>query len=97
MNEIAKKVLEGKNLSIEEATRVMDWIMSGEASEAQIGSYLTALRMKGETIEEITGSAKGMREKCLQLKGEGNIFNCFSMHLSNINVFEYITIICMFL
>ena len=92
MNEIAKKVLEGKNLSIEEATRVMDWIMSGEASEAQIGSYLTALRMKGETIEEITGSAKGMREKCLQLKGEGNLIDIVGTGGDCTNTFNVSTV-----
>ncbi len=92
MNEIAKKVLEGKNLTIEEATRVMDWIMSGEASEAQIGSYLTALRMKGETIEEITGSAKGMREKCVQLKGEGNLIDIVGTGGDCTNTFNVSTV-----
>ena len=92
MNEIAKKVLEGKNLTIEEATRVMDWIMSGEASEAQIGSYLTALRMKGETIEEITGSAKGMREKCVKLKGEGNLIDIVGTGGDCTNTFNVSTV-----
>ena len=63
MKEYINKVIEGKNLTTEEAAAAMDIIMSGEATPAQIGSYLTALRMKGETIEEITGCAKGMREK----------------------------------
>jgi len=92
MNEIAKKVLEGINLSIEEASLVMDWIMSGEASEAQIGSYLTALRMKGETIEEITGSAKGMRERCLQLKGEGNLIDIVGTGGDCTNTFNVSTV-----
>ena len=51
------------HLQSEEAEAVMDEIMSGEASPAQIGAYLMALRMKGETPEEIVGSAKAMREK----------------------------------
>lgn len=46
-----------------EAEAVMHQIMSGDASDAQIGAYLMALRMKGETPEEITGSARAMREK----------------------------------
>ena len=92
MNEIAKKVLEGINLSIEEASLVMDWIMSGEASEAQIGSYLTALRMKGETIEEITGSAKGMRERCLQIKGEGNLIDIVGTGGDCTNTFNVSTV-----
>ncbi len=49
------------HLHIDEAKMVMLQIMSGGASEAQIGAYLMALRMKGETIEEITGSARAMR------------------------------------
>ena len=57
-----QKVINSKNLSIEEAAAAMSIIMDGEATDAQIGSYLTALRMKGETVEEITGSARSMRE-----------------------------------
>jgi anthranilate synthase/phosphoribosyltransferase len=55
------KVLNGDSLNIEEAEEVMSQIMAGEATPAQIGAYLTALRMKGETVEEITGSARAMR------------------------------------
>jgi anthranilate phosphoribosyltransferase len=51
------------HLQEEEAEAVMQQIMSGDATEAQIGAYLMALRMKGETPEEITGSARAMREK----------------------------------
>lgn len=50
------------HLQTEEAEAVMHQIMNGEASEAQIGAYLMALRMKGETPEEITGSARAMRD-----------------------------------
>lgn len=51
------------HLQEDEAEDVMQQIMSGDATEAQIGAYLMALRMKGETPEEITGSARAMREK----------------------------------
>jgi anthranilate phosphoribosyltransferase len=51
------------HLQVEEAEAVMDEIMSGEATPAQIGAYLMALRMKGETPDEIVGSAKAMRAK----------------------------------
>lgn len=51
------------HLQAEEAEEVMEQIMSGDATEAQIGAYLMALRMKGETPEEITGSARAMRNK----------------------------------
>ena len=50
-----------EDLSYEIAKQVMDEIMSGNASDIQISSYLTALAMKGETIDEITASASGMR------------------------------------
>lgn len=56
-----------ENLSYDMAKSVMDEIMNGEASQIQMSAYLTALAMKGETIEEITGSAKGMREHCVRL------------------------------
>jgi anthranilate phosphoribosyltransferase len=55
------EVINGRHLSVEQAEMAMNIIMSGEATQAQIGSYLTALRMKGETVEEIAGSAKAMR------------------------------------
>ena len=58
-----RKVVEGQHLTAEEAYAVMDQIMSGQATDAQIAAFLTALRMKGETIAELTGFAKVMREK----------------------------------
>ncbi len=56
------------NLSEEQMTGTMRQIMEGNATDAQIGALLTALRMKGETIEEITGAAKVMREKVAAIK-----------------------------
>ena len=55
------EVINGRNLTLAQAEAAMDVIMRGEATPAQIGSYLTALRMKGETVEEIAGSARSMR------------------------------------
>jgi anthranilate phosphoribosyltransferase len=55
------EVINGRDLSQEQAERAMDIIMDGEATPAQIGSYLTALRMKGESVDEIAGSARSMR------------------------------------
>lgn len=56
------EVINRRDLTFEQATDAMNIIMSGEATQAQIGSYLTALRMKGETASEIAGSAKAMRD-----------------------------------
>ena len=56
-----------ENLSYSTAQTVMDEIMSGQASPVQMAAYLTALAMKGETIDEITGSAAGMRAHCVKL------------------------------
>ncbi len=58
-----KKVAEGEDLTESEASQAMDIMMSDRATNAQIACLLTALRMKGETIDEITGLAKGMRQK----------------------------------
>ncbi|RMD52469.1 MAG: anthranilate phosphoribosyltransferase [Candidatus Thermofonsia bacterium] len=55
------EVINGHSLTLAQAEAAMNDIMNGEATPAQIGSYLTALRMKGETVEEIAGSAKSMR------------------------------------
>ncbi len=61
------KLSQKEDLDIETAEIVMDEIMSGKASNLQIGAYLIALSMKGETIEEITASAKIMRQHALKL------------------------------
>ena len=92
MKEYINKVIEGKNLTTEEAAAAMDIIMSGEATPAQIGSYLTALRMKGETVEEITGCAKGMREKCLQLVGKGDLMDIVGTGGDCTNTFNVSTV-----
>lgn len=95
MNEYIKKIMEGEDLTVEEAAAAMDAIMSGEATESQIGSYLTALRMKGETIAEITGSAKGMRDKCLQFKGEGDLLDIVGTGGDCMNTFNVSTVSAM--
>jgi anthranilate phosphoribosyltransferase len=62
MNKIISKLVEGADLTPDEATGAMKTIMSGHATDAQIGSFLTALRMKGETVDEISACASVMRE-----------------------------------
>lgn len=61
------KVIANTNLSEEEMVGVMEEIMSGEATPAQIGSFITGLRMKGESIDEIVGAVRVMREKATRV------------------------------
>ena len=68
-----KIVCDGKSLTEDEAYKAMDIIMSDRASNAQIACLLTALRMKGETIDEITGFAKVMREKMSKVNVKGTL------------------------
>lgn len=63
IKEAIGEVITGKHLTEKDMISVMDEIMSGAATEAQIGSFITALRMKGETIDEIVGAVRVMREK----------------------------------
>ena len=65
-------VLEGKNLSVNEMRGVMEQIMTGQATDAQIGGFLVGLRMKGETVEEITGAAGVMRELAAPVEVSGD-------------------------
>ena len=62
------QLLEGNDLTRAQARRVMDSIMSGEATPAQIGGFLVALRLKGETAEEIAGSAEAMRAHAVAVR-----------------------------
>lgn len=75
IKEAIGKVVAGTHLSEEEMVSVMDAIMSGNATQAQIGAFITALRLKGETVDEITGAARVMREKAtrVQAVAEGDI------------------------
>jgi anthranilate phosphoribosyltransferase len=71
--EVIRKVVEGKDLTRDEAFAVMDSIMSGQATDAQIAAFLTALRMKGETVEELVGFARVMREKVSLVRTRGRV------------------------
>ncbi len=61
------KLSNKENLTYKEAEQVMDEIMSDQATPVQMSAYLTALALKGETIDEITASASGMRAHCIKL------------------------------
>ncbi|MEA3368867.1 MAG: anthranilate phosphoribosyltransferase [Candidatus Ratteibacteria bacterium] len=72
IKEAISKVIEKIDLSQREMESVMDEIMTGRSSPAQIGAFLTALRLKGETVEEITGAARVMRQKAARIKTFGD-------------------------
>jgi len=73
IREAIAKVIAHSDLSEQEMIEVMNEIMGGEATPAQIGSFITGLRMKGETVAEITGAARVMREKATRVEaGEGD-------------------------
>ncbi|MDA2917619.1 anthranilate phosphoribosyltransferase, partial [Nitrospinae bacterium AH_259_B05_G02_I21] len=61
------KVTEGKDLEEREAFEAMGAIMDGGATPAQIGAFLTALKMKGESVPEITGCARAMKQAALTI------------------------------
>jgi anthranilate phosphoribosyltransferase len=73
IKEAIYKLVNREDLTYDEAAAVMDEIMSGNATQAQMASFLTALRMKGETIEEITALAQGMREKGIKVNTDGEV------------------------
>jgi len=83
IREAISRIIEKEDLDEKQMVGVMNEIMNGEASPAQIGSFITALRMKGETIEEISGAAIVMREKATRIstgvavdKGEVLVDTC---------------------
>jgi len=65
--EAIQKTVEGNDLDRKEAFSVMEEIMGGGATEAQIASFITALRMKGETVDEISGFAQAMRQNATRI------------------------------
>ncbi len=71
--EAIHKVVDRQDLTRDEAFSVMDAIMSGQATDAQIAAFLTALRMKGETVEELIGFARVMREKVSAVRTRGRV------------------------
>lgn len=77
IQEALNKLLLRKNLQRNEARRVMDTLMEGQATQAQIGGFLIAMRMKGETADEIAGAAESMRSHATAVEAPaGSIDTC---------------------
>ncbi len=75
IREAITAVFSGQSLNMDDATSVMQEIMEGEATPAQLGSFLTALSLKGETPEEIAGMATVMRDKALPVEVSGMLLD----------------------
>ena len=71
IREAIEKLIRGADLTQEEAAQVMEEIMTGEATPAQFGAFVIGLRLKGETVDEMTGLAAVMRDKSLKVEFEG--------------------------
>lgn len=75
IREAIEAVVSGRSLSMGDAVAIMREIMEGEATQAQLGAFLTALRCKGETVEELAGFASVMREKSLKVNAGGQVLD----------------------
>ena len=73
VKEAIRMLVEGRSLTIEQAEGVMKEIMNGEATPAQFGAFVTALRLKGETVDEIVGMVKIMRDKAIHVRVDGPV------------------------
>lgn len=89
IKEAINTLVSGNSLSFEEAAAVMEEIMSGEATPAQIAAFVTSLRIKGETVDEIAGLASVMREKSVLVKATPPVIDTCGTggdNLSSINI-----------
>jgi anthranilate phosphoribosyltransferase len=75
IREFISKVVLGEDLTEAEMETAMDEIMTGAATPAQIGAFITALRLKGETVDEITGAARTMRAKATKVNVNNHVVN----------------------
>jgi len=73
IREAIAAVAEGRDLTEQDMMAVMDGLMEGKATSAQIGSFITALRMKGESVDELTGAARIMRKKATWIDARSSI------------------------
>jgi anthranilate phosphoribosyltransferase len=91
IQEALQKLTTNSSLSAEDSVAVAEEIMTGEATPAQIAGFLVALRMKGETVDEITGMAKVMREKSLHVNTDGEVLDVVGTGGDGSNTFNIST------
>lgn len=92
IKEAIAALAKGENLSYENAEKVMDEIMGGEATPVQMSAFLVAMSMKGETIEEITACAAGMRKHCIRLLHEMDVLEIVGTGGDGANSFNISTV-----
>lgn len=92
IQEAIYKVINKQDLALEQTKLVMEEIMEGRATNAQIGSFITAMRMKGETIDEITACASVMREKCIRIHPKMDVLDIVGTGGDEANTFNISTI-----
>src|SRR5260221_2951564 len=84
-------VADGRTLSQDEAGLGFDVMMSGNATPAQMGAFLMALRVRGETVDEITGAARTMRAKAMHIKAPDNAVDLVGTGGDNIGTWNVST------
>lgn len=92
IKEAITKIANGEDLDYDMAKTVMEEIMSGEASSTMVASYLTALKMKGESVEEVSGSAFVMRKMAKRVECEGEIIDIVGTGGDKANTFNISTV-----
>ena len=93
IKEAINTLVNGENLNDEVMTQVMEEIMTGEATDAQKASFLTALSIKGETIDEITAAAKVMSSKCTPFHNDGDALEIVGTGGDKANSFNISTLV----
>ncbi len=93
ISKVISKLVEKKDLSESEMEDVFEFIMNGKATPAQIGAFLVALRMKGETVDEICGAAKVMKRKAktIRIKRKGPLLDTCGTGGDSYNTFNIST------
>lgn len=92
IQEAIYQVINKQDLNRDKTTQVMEEIMEGRATTAQIGSFLTAMRMKGETIDEITACATVMRQKCKRIHPQKDVLDIVGTGGDEANTFNISTV-----
>ena len=92
IREAIEKLIRGADLTQEEAAQVMEEIMTGEATPAQFGAFVIGLRLKGETVDEMTGLATVMRDKSLKVDFSGPSVDTCGTGGDNLGTFNISTV-----